>query len=78
MKKIILNETQKRAAILEREKAIYENFTKTFNKIKRIDENELDGNMQNLEKMRGLLESNSSQDAFKASSLLESSLFSIP
>ena len=50
MKKIILNETQKRAAILEREKFIYENFTKTFNKIKRIDENELDGNMQNLEK----------------------------
>lgn len=50
MKKIILNETQKKAALLEREKAIYENFTKTFNKIKRIDENELDGNMQNLEK----------------------------
>lgn len=50
MKKIILNESQKRAVILEREKAIVENFAKTFNKIKRIDENELDGNMNNIEK----------------------------
>jgi hypothetical protein len=40
MKKI-LNESQKRALILEREKAIVENFSKTFNKIKRIDENEV-------------------------------------
>ena len=40
MKKI-LNESQKRAVILEREKAIIENFAKTFNKIKRIDENEM-------------------------------------
>lgn len=50
MKKIILNESQKRAVILEREKAIVENFAKIFNKIKRIDENELDGNMNNIEK----------------------------
>ena len=47
MKKI-LNESQKRALVLEREKAILENFTKTFNKIKRIDENELNVNMRNI------------------------------
>jgi len=50
MKKLILTESEKKAIILEREKAIVENFAKTFNKIKRIDENELDGNMNNIEK----------------------------
>jgi transposase-like protein len=47
MKKILLNETQKISLILEREKAIRENFAKTFNKIKRIDENELHDKMIN-------------------------------
>lgn len=41
MKKILLNESERKAAILDREKAIVENFAKTFNKIKRIDENEV-------------------------------------
>jgi hypothetical protein len=40
MKKILLNESERKAAILDREKAIVENFAKTFNKIKRLDENE--------------------------------------
>lgn len=43
MKKILLNESEKKAVILDREKAIVENFAKTFNKIKRIDENEVGG-----------------------------------
>lgn len=43
MKKILLNETEKKAIIAKREKAILESFAKTFNKIKRIDENELGG-----------------------------------
>lgn len=42
MKKILLNESEKKAIIAKREKAILESFAKTFNKIKRIDENELD------------------------------------
>ena len=41
MKKILLNESEKKAVILDREKAIVENFAKTFNKIKRIDEVEM-------------------------------------
>jgi hypothetical protein len=41
MKKIILNESERKAVILDREKAIIENFGKIFNKIKRIDENEV-------------------------------------
>lgn len=41
MKKILLNESERKAAILDREKAIVENFAKTFNKIKRLDENEV-------------------------------------
>ena len=41
MKKILLNESERKALISEREKAIVESFTKNFNKIKRIDENEL-------------------------------------
>jgi len=41
MKKILLNETEKKAIISEREKAIISNFSKTFNSIKRIDENEV-------------------------------------
>lgn len=43
MKKILLNESERKAVILDREKAIVENFAKTFNKIKRIDENEVGG-----------------------------------
>jgi hypothetical protein len=43
MKKILLNESERKAAILDREKAIVENFAKTFNKIKRLDENEVAG-----------------------------------
>lgn len=43
MKKILLNEAEKKAIILEREKAIVANFAKTFNTIKRIDENEVAG-----------------------------------
>jgi len=42
MKKILLNETERKAIILEKEKAIVESFAKTFNKIKRIDENDLE------------------------------------
>ena len=38
MKKILLNESERKAVILDREKAIVENFAKIFNKIKRIDE----------------------------------------
>lgn len=41
MKKIFLNESEKRKLILEKEKLIMESFAKTFNKIKRIDENEI-------------------------------------
>tara|TARA_R110000782_G_scaffold21299_1_gene57299 strand:- start:3790 stop:4344 length:555 start_codon:yes stop_codon:yes gene_type:complete len=41
MKKLILTESEKKAIISQREKAIMENFTKTFNSIKRIDENEV-------------------------------------
>ena len=41
MKKILLNKSEKKALINEREKAIVESFSKTFNSIKRIDENEL-------------------------------------
>ena len=44
MKKIFLNESERKAVILDREKAIVENFAKTFNKIKRIDENEVNSN----------------------------------
>lgn len=41
MKKIFLNESEKRKLISEKEKMIIESFSKTFNKIKRIDENEI-------------------------------------
>ena len=41
MKKIILSESDKKKIISEKEKAIIENFAKTFNKNKRIDENEI-------------------------------------
>lgn len=41
MKKILLNEAEKKAIILEREQAIVNSFAKTFNTIKRLDENEL-------------------------------------
>ena len=44
MKKILLNESEKKAIISEREKAIIANFAKTFNSIKRIDENEVNSN----------------------------------
>ena len=39
MKKIILTEADKKQIIIDREKLIIENFSKTFNKIKRLDEN---------------------------------------
>jgi hypothetical protein len=41
MKKILLTESEKKAIILEREKTIINNFAKTFNSIKRVDENEV-------------------------------------
>ena len=40
-KKIILTESERKTIIANKEKAIIESFAKTFNKIKRIDENEL-------------------------------------
>lgn len=39
MKKILLNESEKKAIIIKREKAIIESFSKTFSSIKRVDEN---------------------------------------
>lgn len=39
MKKILLNESEKKAIIAQREKAIIESFSKTFSSIKRVDEN---------------------------------------
>lgn len=39
MKKILLNESEKKAIITQREKAIIESFSKTFSSIKRVDEN---------------------------------------
>ena len=47
MKKIILNESDKKAILSAKEKAIVESFTKTFNSIKRIDE--MDGEKLNEE-----------------------------
>jgi hypothetical protein len=41
MKKIFLNESERLKLISEKEKEITESFAKTFNKIKRIDENEI-------------------------------------
>ena len=41
MKKILLTESEKKTIISEREKLIKESFAKTFNSIKRIDENEV-------------------------------------
>ena len=41
MKKIFLTEADRKKIISDKEKAIVESFAKTFNKIKRIDENEL-------------------------------------
>lgn len=41
-KKEFLTEADKKAIVADKEKAIIESFAKTFNKIKRIDENELD------------------------------------
>jgi hypothetical protein len=40
-KKEFLTEAKRKAIIAEKEKAIIESFSKTFNKIKRIDENEI-------------------------------------
>lgn len=42
MKKILLTEAEKNKIISEREKLIIQNFANTFNKIKRIDESEVD------------------------------------
>lgn len=41
MKKIFLTEADRKKIISDREKAIVESFAKTFNSIKRIDENEI-------------------------------------
>jgi hypothetical protein len=41
MKKIFLNESERLKLISEKEKMIIESFAKTFNEIKRIDENEI-------------------------------------
>jgi hypothetical protein len=41
MKKLILNESDKKAIISAKEKVIVESFAKTFNKIKRVDEAEI-------------------------------------
>jgi hypothetical protein len=41
MKKLILTESDKKQILAQKEKAILESFANTFNKIKRIDENEL-------------------------------------
>ena len=37
----ILNKSEKKALITEREQAIINSFAKTFNSIKRVDENEV-------------------------------------
>ena len=53
MKKILLNESERKAIISEREKAIVESFAKQFNRIKRVDENEIkegDGDDEDYEK----------------------------
>lgn len=41
MKKIFLNEAEKQKIIADKEKVIMESFAKTYNKIKRIDENQI-------------------------------------
>jgi hypothetical protein len=41
MKKIFLNESEKQKYFAEKEKMILESFAKTYNKIKRVDENEI-------------------------------------
>lgn len=41
MKKIVLTESDRKKIISEREKVIVESFAKTFNKIKRLDESEI-------------------------------------
>jgi hypothetical protein len=41
MKKILLNESEKKAIVSERERLIVESFSKTFNSIKRLDEAEV-------------------------------------
>jgi hypothetical protein len=46
-KKIFLTETDKKKIISEKERMIIETFAKNFNKIKRIDENEIEANNLN-------------------------------
>lgn len=46
MKKIFLNEAEKQKIIVEREKAIMESFAKTYNKIKRVDESDIPGELK--------------------------------
>ena len=46
MKKIFLNEAEKQNIIAEREKAIMESFAKTYNKIKRVDESNLEASLE--------------------------------
>lgn len=53
MKKIFLNEAEKQKIIADKEKVIMESFAKTYNKIKRIDENQINeyGLTDNISKM---------------------------
>jgi hypothetical protein len=44
MKKQFLNESDRKQILADKEKAILENFAKTFNSIKRVDENEVTEN----------------------------------
>jgi hypothetical protein len=46
MKKIFLNEAEKQKIIAEKEKAIMESFAKTYNKIKRVDESNLEASLE--------------------------------
>lgn len=41
MKKQFLNESDRKQILADKEKAILESFASTFNKIKRVDENEI-------------------------------------
>ena len=53
-KKEFLTEAKRKAIIADKEKAILESFAKTFNKIKRIDENEVNENWEEEQKKKEL------------------------
>jgi hypothetical protein len=61
-KKEFLTEAKRKAIISEKEKAIIESFTKTFNKIKRIDENEIN---ENINTLANILQNKGSLDHLK-------------